>query len=277
MKEQCIGVIVPELRHPFFAATLDGIHDAAFNEGFAVCVGQSKEDYQREKEEIKFLLSFGIDGLLVSISQKTENHDHFNHVLKQSIPLVFFDRVCPDINASRVVVDDFDGAYKATEHLILSGYKHIAHIGGPQFISNMKKRLEGYKAALEKYGMTFQPDLVVFGNLDEDSGILGMKMLLQLPQKPDAVFAVNDPVAIGALFQIKKTGLKIHDDIAMVGFSDNQVAALIEPPLTTVAQPRYEIGQVSAKLLIDQINNKNANALPIEKTLKTKLIIRKTS
>ncbi|NQT25312.1 substrate-binding domain-containing protein [candidate division KSB1 bacterium] len=277
MHTKRIGIIVPELKHTFFAAILDGIQDAASEEGFIICVGQSKEDYRREKTEIESLLLYGIDGLLVSVSQNTKKTDHFQRVLDESIPLVFFDRVCQNLNTSYVVVDDFDGAFKATEHLILSGYKQIAHIGGPQFISNMKNRYKGYQAALKKYEFPFQQELVVFGNLDEDSGTIGMKTLLKLSKNPDAVFAVNDPVAIGALFQIKKAGLNIHDDIALVGFSDNPIAALIDPPLTTVAQPRYEIGRIAAKMLIDQINNNSMSSPPIERVLKTKLIIRQSS
>jgi DNA-binding LacI/PurR family transcriptional regulator len=277
MLKKRIGVIVPELKHPFFAATLDGIHDAASEAGFIVCVGQSKEDVDREREAIQSLLSHSIDGLLISIAQNTKETGHLRQVLDQSVPLVFFDRVCPGMEASTVVVDDFDGAFKATEHLILSGYKHIGHIGGPQFIYNMKRRYDGYLAALKKYDFPVRDEYIVFGGLDEKSGTEGMRKLLGLSEKPDAIFAVNDPVAIGALFRIKEAGFKIHDDIALVGFSDNPIAALITPPLTTVAQPRYEIGKTAAELLIEQINAGSPPEAPVEKILKTKLIIRQSS
>ncbi|MBN1780793.1 substrate-binding domain-containing protein [bacterium] len=275
--QKCIGVVVPELKHAFFAAVLDGIQNAASEAGYFVCVSQSREDVLREKQEIASLLSFGVSGLLVSIAQNTKDPDHFQQVLDKSVPLVFFDRVFHDLNASRVVVDDHDGAYKATEHLILSGYKKIAHIAGPQYNINMKRRFEGYKAALAAYDMPFRQDLIVFGALDEVSGTTGMQTLLGRPDRPDAVFAVNDPVAIGALFQIRKAGLHIHDDVALVGFSDNPVAALIDPPLTTVAQPRYEIGKTAAELLISQIGQGQGTFTPVEKVLKTRLIIRQSS
>ena len=274
MKNNTIGVIVPELKHTFFAAILDGIEEIAFQHGYTIKVGQSKEDPKREIAEIKTLLSSGIEGLLISISQHTENSSHFRQIINRSIPLVFFDRVCQGLKASYVTVDDFEGAFKATEHLILSGYKRIAHLAGPQFIPNMKNRLNGYKAALEKYQMTFDQEIIVYGYLDEDSGHKGMKALLLLKKKPDAIFAVNDPVAIGALNQIKKASLNIRDDIGLVGFSDNPIAALLDPPLTTVAQPRYEIGITAAEILFEHINGKSEL---IEKVLKTKLIIRQSS
>ena len=274
MIKKVIGVIVPELKHTFFAAILDGIEDVAFQKGYALQIGQSKEDPKREAAEIKALLSNGIAGLLISISQNTQKFDHFKMVHDHSIPLVFFDRAVENIEASRVIVDDFEGAYKATEYLILSGYKHIAHLGGPQHLTISKRRLDGYKAALNKYQLPLNKKFVITGYLDEHSGINGMKTLLKFNEKPDAVFAVNDPVAIGAINQIKKAGLNIHDDIGLVGFSDNPIAALINPPLTTIAQPRYEIGATAAKLLIEHINGK---ADIIEKVLKTKLIIRESS
>lgn len=272
--KQTIGVIVPELKHPFFAAILDGIEDIAFQQGYSIKVGQSKENAIREAEEIEALISGGIDGLLISVSQQTKKTDHFKKVIEASIPLVFFDRFCNNLNASRVIVDDFDAAFKATEYLILSGYKQIAHIAGPQFILTMKNRYEGYLAALNKYEMPFNKDLVMFGELNEDSGADRMKSLLKLKERPDAVFAVNDPVAVGALFQIKKAGLQIVNDVAMVGFSDNPIAALLDPPLTTVAQPCYEIGQSATKLLIEHIHGRQDI---VEKILKTKLIIRQSS
>ena len=272
-----IGVIVPEIKHTFFAAILDGIEDVAFQKGYALKIGQSKEDLKREEQEIEALLDSGIDGLLVSVSQNTKSCHHLKKVIDRSVPLVLFDRVCSGIDVSTIVVDDFEGAFKATEHLILHGYERIAHLAGPQHILGCKNRFDGYRAALGKYDMPFREDFVIQGDLAENAGKEGLRNLLSLKNKPDAVFAINDPVAIGALLEIKREGFHIREDIGLIGFSDNPVTALMDPPLTTVAEPRYEIGKVAAEILIDQINHNGKKYKPVERVLKTKLIVRQSS
>lgn len=274
---QQIGVIVPELRHPFFAEILDGIEVIAFEKGYSLLVSQSREDQAREAQVVHHFLSRKIDGLLVSISQYTRDEKHFQSVIDQKIPLVFFDRACTTLPCSRVVVDDFEGAFKATEHLILSGYNPISHLAGPETLQIAKNRFEGYRAALKKYDFPVSKDMVVACGMDEQSGIKGTRQLLKRKKRPEAIFAVNDPVAVGALKEIKNAGLDFPDDIALVGFSDNPMAAVLEPPLTTVAQPRFEIGKRAAEMLIDQIENSQENLVPVEVVLKTKLIIRQSS
>ena len=275
--EKSIGVIVPELKHPFFAGIIDGIEDHCFDKGYAVKIGQSKENPDREAAEIQALLASGVQGLLVSISQKTKCSSPFQPIIEQSIPLVLFDRVCPDLNVSHVVVDDFDGGFNATEYLILLGYERIAHLAGPQYIVGCKNRYDGYRAALKKYDLSYNDQLVENDELNEEAGRRGMRKLLQLDKRPEAVFTINDPVAIGALLEIKKAGLKIYDDIALIGFNDNPVAALIDPPLTTIAEPRYEIGKTAAEELIDQINKNGKSVEPVERILKTKLVVRQST
>jgi len=191
--------------------------------------------------------------------------------------LFFFDRACEDINVDKVVVDDYDGAFKAVEHLILSGYRRIAHLAGPRHISISKDRFKGYLDALQKYHMPFEEELLICGGFNEEDGIFGFQKLRQLNKLPDAIFAVNDPVAMGAFMQIKEMGLKIPDDIALVGFSDIPGVSLLDPPLTTVAQPQYQIGQAAAKMLLQQIDHGLESDVPQIEILKTKLIIRKST
>jgi len=218
-----------------------------------------------------------VAGLLISISQTTKKSDHFKMLQRRGIPFVFFDRVCEDINVDKVVVDDYEGAFKAVEHLILSGYKRIAHLAGPKQISIGKDRFRGYFDALQKHDMPFDDSLVVCGGFNEEDGILGFQKLRQLEKLPDAIFAVNDPVAVGAFMQIKEMGLKIPDDVALVGFSDNPGVSLLDPPLTTVAQPQYQIGQAAAKMLLQQIDRGQEVDEPQVEILKTKLIVRKST
>lgn len=268
-----IGVIVPEIKHNFFSAAISGIEEVAYRAGYAIIVSQSNESYDRECVNVRALISNRVAGLLISISQTTEISDHFKLLERQGIPFVFFDRVCEDIEASKVVVDDFHGAFKAVEHLINSGYKRIAHIAGPKHLSISQCRLNGYLSALNKYKIQYNENYVVHGGLNEEDGIKGFQKLLKLDKLPDALFAVNDPVAIGAFEKIKEHGLKIPGDIALVGFSNNPITALIEPPLTTVSQPAYEVGKRAAKLLMEQIKS-GENFIPRKEVLRTELIIR---
>lgn len=271
-----IGVIVPEIKHNFFSAAISGIEKVAYRAGYAIIVSQSNENYEREVVNVRALMSNRVAGLLISISQNTIDSEHFRLLERQNTPFVFFDRVCEDVSASKVMVDDFAGAYTATEHLINKGYQRIAHLAGPKHISISKKRLDGYKSALKRSNMLYDERLVVYGGLNEEDGRLGFQQLLQLKKMPDAIFAVNDPVAIGAFEKIKEHGLRIPKDIALVGFSNNPISALVDPSLTTVEQPAYEVGKRAAMLLIEQINSGD-NFVPREEVLKTKLIVRNST
>ncbi len=278
-KTHTVGVIVPEIRHDFFSTVISGIEDVAYDRGYTILVSQSHENEEKERLNIKAMISNRVDGLMISISQNTKNKEPFQSLKRQKIPFVFFDRAFKDddFKASMVVVDDFEGAQTAVEHLIEKGYRRIAHLAGPKFIPISRERLKGYKSALKKHNIRYDKQLVIQGGFNEEDGIIGFQKLLQLKKMPDAIFAVNDPVAIGAFMQIKQNGLKIPDDIALVGFSDNPVMSLIEPAVTTVKQPMYEIGQVAAKLLLEQIENDQGTFKPREEILKTELIIREST
>jgi len=273
-----IGVIVPQVKHYFFAAIMSGITDIAYKAGYTVMIFQSNEDYHREVMNTRAVISQRAAGLLVSLSRPTHNYAHFEELLARGIPLVFFDRVCHELEANKVIVDDFDGAMQATEHLIERGYRRIAHLAGPQNLSIGKERLAGYRTALEKNNRPYCEELVVIGGLNEEDGMSGFLELLQKSdEKPDALFAVTDPVAIGAYTKMKEQKIRIPTDIALVGFSDSPIASLIDPPLSTVRQPAYEIGVAAAKLLLQQIENKSPENFPETIVLKTELIIRQSS
>lgn len=273
-KTKTIGVIVPEIKQPFFASVINGIEELAYSAGYTIIVCQSNETYDREVLYTRTLVSHRVAGLLVSLSQTTQNLDHFKALQRRGVPIVFFDRVNDDIEASKVVVDDYNGAFAAVDHLIKSGYKRIAHLAGPRNLSISKYRLKGYKDALKLGNRPYNEEFVVYGGLDDTDGVVGFQKLLSLEILPDAVFAVNDPVATGAFITIKEHGLKIPDDIALVGFSNTNVSSLLDPPLTTVEQPTYEIGKTAAQLLLEQIHNNEENFVPQFEILKTHLIIR---
>jgi len=176
------------------------------------------------------------------------------------------------------VVDDYNGAFKATEYLIGKGYKHIGHLGGLSTLSISQLRFEGYRDAIQQSGMEWSENQVVRGGLNEENGVeSASKLLEQAPIRPDALFCVNDPVAMGAMMHLKGRGFHIPNDIAIVGFTDNPLAEIIDPPLTTVRQPAYDIGKTAAEILLDQIQNRSHRNWPVHRVLKTELIIRKSA
>ncbi|MBT4034620.1 MAG: LacI family DNA-binding transcriptional regulator [Candidatus Marinimicrobia bacterium] len=272
-----IGVIVPEIRHFFFSSAIDGIEDIAYQAGYTIFVAKSNEDYGREVLNTRSLVSNRVAGLIVSVAQTTKNGDHLTALKRRNIPVVLFDRVLDDVEACKVVVDDYKGAYDSTTHLIESGYKKIAHLAGPSHLKISMERLKGYRAALRDAGYKFKEELVVHVELDELHGTTGTKKLLALPQVPDAIFAVNDPVAIGAHKEISSRGMKIPDEIAISGFSNNPSTEIVNPPLTTVDQHGYKMGQVAAQLLIEQIEQGAISQHPRTEVVIGELIIRGSS
>ncbi len=276
-KSRTIGIIVPEIKHHFFSFAISGIDEVAYEAGYTIMVCQSNESYAREVINTQALLSHRVAGLLVSISQETRKVDHLNRAVRRSVPLVLFDRISDELPVSKVVVDDYRGAYQATTHLIQQGYRRIAHLAGPDFISIGKQRFKGYHDALVDGGHPFDPALVVAGGFKERDGAAAAARILTWPTRPDALFAVNDPVAIGAFIRLKEAGLAIPADMAVVGFSNNPISSYIEPALTTIDQPAYDIGKAAASLLLAQIQSDGANWAPAVKTFPTHLIVRKST
>jgi len=272
-----IGVIVPEIRYDFFANTISGIEEEAHRAGYSIIVAQSNERYQQEVRNTEAMIANRVAGLLVSVSQETNDAAHLESVIRQGIPMVLFDRTIDIPAAGKVVVDDHDGAYAAVAHCIRCGCRRIAHLAGSQCLSIGRHRRTGYEQALKDHGLPVDTRLVVAGGGQESDGRSGAKTLMDSTDPPDAIFAFNDPVAIGAHVYLKETGWRIPEDIALVGFSNNPVTALIEPPLTTVNQPAHEIGRTAAGLLLKQLED-NRTALTAEiRILKTDLIVRQST
>lgn len=275
-KTNIIGVVIPQIVHHFFSTVISGIEDVANEHGYHVMICQSNESFDREKSSTQALLNSRVDGMLVSIASATQNYEHFENLLRRNIPLVFFDRVQANLDTSKVVVDDHDGAYRATEHLIEVGCKNIAHLAGPSHLSISNERKQGYIDALEKQGMSINEDLIIACELSQEEGYKAAKTLLQKKNRPDAIFAATDPLAIGAILAAKELGISIPQELALVGFSDEPLTSLIEPSLSTMAQPGYEMGKHAAELFLRQMEDKD-NFVPETKVLKTRLIQRDSS
>jgi len=272
-----IGVIVPEIRHDFFSSAVDGIEDRAYQEGFTIIVSKSNEDYDREVLNSRSMVSNRVAGIIASVAQSTTQGDHFTAIQKRGIPIVLFDRVIEELNVSKVIVDDFVGAYNCTKHLIEMGFTKIAHLAGPENLKISVERLKGYKTALKDSNFEIRDDYIVQVELDESHGAEGVQTLLNLEERPNAIVAVNDPVAVGAHKRIRSMGYTIPSDIGITGFSNNPITEMIEPQLTTVDQHGYKMGQAAADILLREIFNDQPGLEPETRVVETELIIRKSS
>ncbi|MEM6264323.1 MAG: substrate-binding domain-containing protein, partial [Bacteroidota bacterium] len=232
-------------------------------------------------EDAKALLASRVDGLLVSITHQTEKYDHFEDFIEAGIPVVFFDKAVESMkNTSRVIVDDRLGAFQAVEHLIGEWCRRIAHFTSPELSYTGKHRLQGYLDAHKRYGIPVDERLIRRCKVVEfEEGYRFALEMLSMEEPPDAIFAVTDEVALGAMTGLKGAGITIPDQVAVMGFSNWKLASVVEPPLSTIAQPGFRIGQESIKLLLKEIQELKKD-LPVTyqtMVLPTELIIRESS
>jgi len=275
-RSKLIGLVVPELKSAFFPNVITGIQKVLDESGFQLFITQSNESYENEERNLTLLENNMVEGILISITREGENVNCYNRLIESGIPLVFFNRVSSKVEAPKVIVDDYKLAFFATEHLIYNGFKKIYHFSGPENLNVSKERKRGFLDAMKKHHLIIQPNYVVLAGVFSDKGYSAMKNLIEKNDLPEAVFCFNDPTAIGTLKAIKEAGLKCPEDIALVGFSETEVAQLIEPPLTSVLQPTYEMGETSARLLLEQINL-TPTPKPETVCLIAKLNVRKSS
>ncbi|HYF29588.1 MAG TPA: LacI family DNA-binding transcriptional regulator [Chitinophagaceae bacterium] len=247
-KTRIIGVIIPSAEINFFGSVVHGIEKVASENDYNVLLYQSNEQENFEKKGVETFLRSRVDGVLASIAKETTNLDHYKELRKKGIPLIFFDRVNEELPVPSVVIDDYKGAFDATQHLIDQGCKRIAHIAGQQHVPIFKARLKGYIAALKKNEMPIDKGLVQYGEVSIESGTRCMNALLQLPNPPDGVFAVEDFTALGVIQSLKAANKKIPDEVAVIGFASEAFGAYITPSLSTVDQQTIKMGEAAARL-----------------------------
>lgn len=274
-KSKIIGVIVPEIVHYFFSTVLHGIEDYAYSSGYNVMICESNESFERELKNVDALLSNRSDGILVSLTKNTQSFDHFKKIRDSGVPLVFFDRICEELDTDRVIVDDEKGSFEAVEHLISIGCRNIAHLSAPDHLIISQQRKAGYIRALETNNVPVNPDLIIKCDTIEEAKKSVPALLARSP-RPDGIFSVNDLTAAEAIKIIKEIGLRVPDDIAVVGFTNGQISDLTDPALSSVEQHGYEIGKQAATLLINRIEKKEDYA-PITRVIETKFILKASS
>ena len=260
-----IGVIIPEVVHYFFSSVISGIEDVTYEAGYNVMVCQSNERYEREVINAQALESNRVEGALVSISKETHDFSHLQYLEDNGIPLVFFDRAPEDLDVDRVIIDDCKAAYNATTHLIETGCKRVAHLAAPPTLGIGFQRLAGYKKALAEHGIPFREDWVIVADSFELAGD-ATRNLMHLPIPPDAIFAVNDMTAVGAMKALQRMSISVPHKVAIIGFSAGFFSDITTPTLSSVDQHGYEMGVEAAKLLLERIEN------PVEGQHKTHYI-----
>lgn len=264
-----IGVIIPSAEINFFGSVIHGIESLANQHGYNVLIYQSNEQPEYEKKAIETFLSTRVDGILASIAKETMEFSHYLEIKERGVPLVFFDRANDSLNIPSVVVDDFKGAYKATEHLLRQGYKRIAHIAGQQHLKIFKDRLEGYKAALSANGATVEDDLVYFGDVSINAGRQAIQHFLELSTPPDAVFAVEDFTALGAVKELKDKHIDIPSAFGVIGFANESFDEHISPSLSSIDQQTVEMGKEAFRLLMELIEGNDA----VSQHTRTKIVL----
>ena len=270
-----IGVIVPDIVTHFFASIISGIESVAKEKGYFIVIASSNESFEKEVEYVNNLLKTRVEGLIVCLSQETKDFSHFEKLIQNEIPLVFFDRVCESLNVPTVTVDGAEAVKTIIRHFHKNGCKRIAYISGPKILNIAKNRKKGYLQGLKECGLECHPELLVECNLSANEATLATRQLLNLPEKPDAIFGINDTIAFAAMKEIKKHGLRIPDDIALVGFTDEFHSTVVDPPLTSVTHPTFQMGREAGRLFFKWIET--GNSFTERVILPTELVIRKSS
>lgn len=276
-RTETIGVIVPRLNSYFMSTVIAGIENIANSEGYNLIISQSSESAEKERMSAKTMFNSRVDGLLISLSYDTNDLSHFEQFSKKKIPVIFFDRAEEQDNFTNVLIDNRKAAYVATKHLIEQGCKKIIHITAKLKRNVYVDRFNGYKQALAENNLDFKNEYVIIGNLSLEAGTDAASAILQMDPLPDGVLVANDNCAVGCMLSLKQAGVRIPEDIAFVGFNNDPVSKVIEPNLTTINYPGYEMGEVAARNLINHLNGTH----PIHSTntivLRSELIIRASS
>ncbi|SNR58165.1 MULTISPECIES: LacI family DNA-binding transcriptional regulator [Hymenobacter] len=276
-KSKTIGVILPEVANNFFSLAIDGIEEIARLNNYHVLVYLTHDDHSREVDIVQHLAGGRADGILLSVASETNQFTHLDLLAERGIPTVFFDRVRAGSAAATVTTDDHRGGYKATQHLLQAGCRHIAYLLVSNNLSIGQKRMQGYQHAMQEAGLEYSPHLVVQGQRDKAENVALIRQLLEEHPEVDGIFASVESLALSAYEACHEVGRRIPEDVKVVGFSNMAAAALLEPGLTTITQPAYEMGREAAKILFKAIT-KNKPVLPAQSLeLESELVVRRST
>lgn len=276
-RTNAIGVIVPRLNSTFMSSVIAGMEKVANEAGYNLVISQSLETVEKEIANANTLYNSRVDGLLISLAYNTVNIDHLEPFIKKNIPILFYDRVFEHEKITGIVIDNIQAGYKATQHLIEQGCKDLVHITGNLKRNVYSDRLKGFKYALMDNEIAFKESNVIVNNLSEEAGIEAAQQILKRKALPDGIFVANDSCAISCMKKLMQEGVSIPEDMAVVGFNNDSICRIVEPNLSTIDYPAYEMGEVAARNLIHRIEGLYDNTLTNKITLRSELVIRKSS
>lgn len=248
-----IGIIVPDIVTHYYSSIISGINDVARKNGYSTIITSSYEQYELERRCLEDLVNIRVEGIIACLAQETTDLSHYQALHENNVPLVFFDRVCLTDRCSSVVTDNVESAQQATNHLLETGSKRIAFIGGSNHLEIVKQRKHGYLEALRERKIPIERELVFCKQIGYETGYEGACRLLSLPHPPDAILGMTDSLAFGAMKAIKERGLRIPEDVALIGYTDELHANYVDPPLTAVTHQTYKMGQTACNLLLKRI------------------------
>jgi len=269
-----IGVVVPNLVTHYYAAVLDGIEEEARKAGYSVISANTHEQSEAEVKAIDNFISLHVEGIIACLSQNTTDYSHFEEISEMSIPLVFFGRTCLTDRFSSVTANGDVAAQEATQHLIDTGSRRIAFIGGPNHLDMVKRRKHGYLEALKANKIAIDRNLVICEKIDYQWALEATVQLLQREDRPDAILAFNDIITFAAFTAIKQTGLRIPEDVALIGFTDDVHAGYVTPKMSAIVDQSFEMGAEACRLLLKNIGG---DQKIYKKIVPQKLVIRETS
>jgi len=275
-----IGIVVSTIDNSFFSQVISGIESVAYAKGYNIMITQTHESYDLEVRNVKHLTYRSVDGILISLSAETQDIEHLKALQRKGLPIVFFDRVSNDLDTHKVIADNYKGAYDGTMQLINSGYKRIAHITSSPNLSISDERLAGYKKALEDSRVPYNEKYTKYclhGGRDLNEIEAAINDLLTMDNRPDAIFTASDRITTTTLSLLKDLKVKVPQDVALLGFTNAHLAHILNPPLSALVQPGFEIGKAAMEMLISLIESKRPVTEFETKILPTELFIRESS
>lgn len=277
-RSKTIGVMISRISRPFVSSLISGIEESARQSGYNVIISQSSDLYKNEIQNAKALYDSRISGLVVSLSMETKKTNHFQQFIDLGIPIVFVDRVPKGLDTYKVLIDNYSAAYKATQHLIEQGCKRIAHFAGAQHVNVYHERKKGYLDALKDNKIPIDKNLIInFETLSFEEGEKATLALLQMKNPPDGLFSANDTAAVAAIMSAKKIGVRVPQDLAIIGFNDDPIASIVDPGLSSVTHPAANMGKISAEKILEHMQKGYTKNNTDTTILGTHLIIRSSS
>ncbi len=276
-KSHLVGVIVPRTNSNFFSSVIQNIEEVLNKEGYNIIITQSNESYKKECNNIDTLLFTQVDGIIASMANETVDLDYYEKVKSKGIPLILFDRGENDLNVDYIGINDYDSSHMIVEHLVNQGCKRIAHIGGFKHTRIYNNRIRGYVDAIKKHNLPLDNELIIESSLTTEDGRLKMQQLLDLKNRPDAVYVAGDYAALGALQVLNEQNIKIPEDMALVGFGDEPFTGMVTPTISSINQHSAEIGQRAAHTFLEHAKKNVITQSLNKQILDAELVIRASS